>query len=350
VITARRVAKHYDATDTYTWKDLFLRRERGTTRVHALRDVDLEVGAGEAVGVVGPNGAGKSTLLRLVAGVLEPDAGELVVEGRVGSLLELGAGFHPDLTGRESAILSAVINGASRRTARARVDAIAAFAGLEDFMHRPLRTYSSGMRARLAFAIATDVRPTILLIDEVLTVGDVAFQQRCIERISAFRDEGSTILCVSHDPDVIRVLCDRAIMLVGGRIAAEGDTEAVVSQYLAGAPAEGAATVLQQRGVLGTIEVSDARGPCRVLAAGGSITIAAAVDVGARSNLAVRIVRDDGLVCVDTSTEVEPGDANARLSIERLDLAPGAYRVDVGVYDLTWTSALELKRTRSGSA
>jgi lipopolysaccharide transport system ATP-binding protein len=200
----------------------------------SLRNVSFEVAFGRTVGVIGPNGAGKSTLLRLVGGVGVPDGGRIQVNGRVGALLDLGAGFHPELTGRENVYVSGVIAGLSRRKVREQFDSIVDFSELDEFIDYPLRTYSSGMQLRLAFAIAIHVEPEILLIDEVLAVGDLLFRRKCMERISQFRADGCTILVVSHDLDTVQELCDEALFLRGGQLIAQGETNEVIKRYMTG--------------------------------------------------------------------------------------------------------------------
>jgi lipopolysaccharide transport system ATP-binding protein len=200
-------------------------------RFLALDDVSLEAKRGEAVGIIGPNGSGKSTMLGLIAGVIQPQAGTVEVLGRVAPLLELGAGFHYELTGRENIVLNAVLMGLTRREVTERLDAIVAFSGLEAFLDEPLRTYSSGMVARLGFSVAAHLEPDILLIDEILAVGDANFQAKCHERLADFRRQGVTLVIVSHALEVVRMLCDRAIWLQAGKVAMEGEPGAVIAAY-----------------------------------------------------------------------------------------------------------------------
>ncbi len=205
-------------------------------RFHALKNVSFELQQGEGLAVVGPNGAGKSTLLGLVAGLSEPDTGDITVNGRVAALLELGAGFHPDLTGNENVRVNASLMGLSRRRTAELFDQIVEFAGIGDFIGEPLRTYSSGMVMRLAFSVAINMDPDILLIDEVLAVGDQAFQAKCFERIHQLRHDGKTLLCVSHASGMVRELCDRAIWLDRGELMMSGRIRDVIEAY-AGHPA-----------------------------------------------------------------------------------------------------------------
>jgi len=197
----------------------------------ALRDVTFDVPQGSAVGLIGDNGAGKSTLLRLLAGVGRADSGTITMRGRVGAILDLGAGFHGDLTGRENVMLSGVINGMSRREVRAAFDRIVGFAGLEASIDHPLRTFSTGMRMRLAFSVATVVEPDVLLVDEVLGVGDAAFQHKCAERIAELRAKGSTLVVCSHQGDTIREICDTAVWMEYGLVRQVGASRAVTRAY-----------------------------------------------------------------------------------------------------------------------
>ena len=207
------------------------RRMKPTDVFWALRDVNLDVPEGAAVGLVGANGAGKSTLLRLLGRVGRPDTGTIMVHGRVGAILDLGAGFHGDLTGRENVMLGGVINGLSRREVRRAFDAIVDFAGLETSIDNPLRTYSTGMRMRLAFSVATVVEPDVLLVDEVLGVGDVAFQQKCAARIQDLRTRGLTMVVCTHDASTIRDLCDLAVWIDHGQVALAGTSGMVTEAY-----------------------------------------------------------------------------------------------------------------------
>jgi ABC-type polysaccharide/polyol phosphate transport system ATPase subunit len=220
------------ARDTYTLKELVVARGRtGAQEVWALRDVSVAIAPGEAVGLVGRNGSGKSTLLRLIAGIIRPTAGRVATGGRVGSLLELGAGFHPDFTGRENVELNGALQGLSRARIRERFDEIVAFAELEDSIDRPVRTYSSGMTMRLGFAIAAFLEADVLLLDEVFAVGDESFQRKCFGVIAAFRERGGTILFVSHDASAVERLCDRAVLLREGRLAYDGPVHEAITRY-----------------------------------------------------------------------------------------------------------------------
>lgn len=210
----------------------------------ALRDISLEIAPGETVGVVGRNGAGKSTLLRLVARVIPPSAGRVVVVGRTAPLLELGLGLHGELTGRENVILQGCLLGFTRAEMRARMTRIVEWAELEAFLDAPIRTYSTGMAARLAFSVATDVEPDILLVDEALSVGDERFQMKCHDRMEAFRMAGKTVVLVSHALDAIRANCRRALWIHEGRLVRDGEATAVTGAYHDWSVGDGEASLL----------------------------------------------------------------------------------------------------------
>jgi ABC-type polysaccharide/polyol phosphate transport system ATPase subunit len=213
-------------------KELILRRRRGTfTELWALNNVDLDIAPGECVGVVGQNGAGKSTMLKLVAGILQPQRGTVEVAGNVASLLELGAGFHPDFTGRENIFMNAAIHGLAESKVDELLDEIVGFAEIEEFLDMPVKTYSSGMQMRLGFAIAMHVDADILLIDEVLAVGDESFQRKCLGRIFEFKRAGGTLLIVSHDASSIERVCDRAVLIWDGAIVHDGNPLSTLAEY-----------------------------------------------------------------------------------------------------------------------
>lgn len=201
-------------------------------RIVALENVSFEIGRGETVGLVGPNGAGKSTVLALIAGVLKPQSGLVEVRGQIAPLLELGAGFHPELTGRENILLNAVLLGLTRRAALAKMKEIVEFSELEPFLDQPVRTYSSGMLARLGFSVAVHLEPDILLVDEILAVGDLRFQTKCQTKIEEFQRSGVTIILVSHSQEQIRQVCTRVIWLQGGRVVADDQPTIVLSEYV----------------------------------------------------------------------------------------------------------------------
>jgi lipopolysaccharide transport system ATP-binding protein len=206
-------------------------QSRTSDYVPALEDVTFSIEQGQILGIVGHNGAGKSTLLRLLCGLGRPTSGRVVSHGMVNGLLELGTGFHPDLTGRQNIVTTGVLNGLRRSEVAARQDTIVAFAELEEFIDQPVRTYSSGMYLRLAFAAAMEFDPSILIIDEVLTVGDERFQQKCLERIQTFRAQGKTLIVTSHDAGLIQTLCDQVLVLEEGRLVVQGDPKSALTCY-----------------------------------------------------------------------------------------------------------------------
>lgn len=221
------------------------RKSRWFNEFVALRGVDMDVRRGETVGIVGRNGSGKSTLLQIICGTLTPNGGSVQVNGRVAALLELGAGFNPEFTGRENIYLNGTVLGLTREEVAARFDSIVEFADIHDFIDQPVKTYSSGMYVRLAFAVAINVTPDILIVDEALSVGDEAFQRKCFAKIESIRDGGATVLFVSHSAGAVVELCDRAILLDHGEVIAEGAPKRVISQYqkLLYAPAEKARAI-----------------------------------------------------------------------------------------------------------
>ena len=223
---------YYDKGITLKEKLLFAQRNR--YEKHTVLDgVSFSIAVGEAVGLVGVNGCGKSTTLKLMARIIYPDEGTITVNGRVASLIELGAGFHPDLTGRENIYMNASIFGLSRREIDKNLDKIIEFSELGEFIDVPVRTYSSGMYMRLAFSVAIHVEADILLIDEILAVGDAGFQAKCFQRLQEIKDSGTTIVIVSHSLDQIEKICQRSIWMCDGKVMMEGDPRQVHQAYLA---------------------------------------------------------------------------------------------------------------------
>ena len=237
VLTVESVSKqfHLRGERPATVRGLITRWLRGQpTRgrtLWALRDVSFTVEEGKLLGIIGHNGAGKSTLLRLICGLGRPSAGRIRSTGLVSGLLELGSGFHPDLTGRENILTAGLLNGRTRKQVQAGEKEIIAFAELEDFMDQPVRTYSSGMYLRLAFAVAMHFDPEILILDEVLAVGDARFQQKCLDRLATFRKAGKTLILTSHDMTQIKSLCDEVVVLEEGRVVMQGDPESAEQFY-----------------------------------------------------------------------------------------------------------------------
>jgi lipopolysaccharide transport system ATP-binding protein len=235
IIEFQSVSKRYRKRRHRAFRDFFVRsgqRTASDAEFWALREVDFAIQPGESVGLIGPNGAGKSTALKLISGVTAPNAGQVVVRGRVGALLELGAGFHPELSGRDNVYLNAALLGLGRSDIARKFDSIVGFSELAEFIDTPVKHYSSGMFMRLAFAVNIHVEPEILLVDEVLAVGDYNFQKKCLDRINELKRNGVTIFLVSHSHDMIREHCTRALWLDHGRLIADGAAEPVIVQYL----------------------------------------------------------------------------------------------------------------------
>jgi ABC-type polysaccharide/polyol phosphate transport system ATPase subunit len=326
-------------------KDAIVARGRSRpAEVLALQDVSFEIEPGGAVGLVGRNGSGKTTLLRLISGIIKPTGGQVDVGGRVGSLLELGAGFHPDLTGRENVFLNGSIYGLKRAYLREQLDQIVAFAGLEQAIDRPVRTYSSGMYMRLGFAIAAHIDADVLLLDEVFAVGDEQFQRKCFGKIFEFKQRGGTIVFVSHDASAVERLCDRAILLRDGSVAFDGPTHDAIVRYrqqLAGDrdPAERAAGLKEWGSGEARIEDVELLGPegePRTQFLGGEpLTLRLRVNAERpvpllRISLELRDV--SGLLVAGSGHSLEePG--TVRFDVDELPLADGRFRVRLGLTD-----------------
>jgi lipopolysaccharide transport system ATP-binding protein len=233
-------------------QSLFGRWKTYFTEFWPLRNITFQLGPGDVVGVIGPNGSGKSTLLQLITGILEPTEGTVVTEGKIAALLELGAGFNPEFTGHENLMINAAILGLSKEAIEEKYDAIVEFADIGEFLHQPVKTYSSGMYVRLAFSISAHVDADILIIDEALAVGDAGFQFKCLARIDELIKRGTTVLLVSHDQQVVKTYCTSAIYLNKGRVMFHGKTEMALEQYLQ--------DVMEvQRNQLGKVEVKESR-------------------------------------------------------------------------------------------
>jgi ABC-type polysaccharide/polyol phosphate transport system ATPase subunit len=330
-----------------TLKDLVVARGRATrTEVWALRDVSLEAAPGEALGLVGRNGSGKTTLLRLLSGIFKPTSGRVAVGGRVGSLLELGAGFHPDFTGRENVYLNGSIHGLSRSRIRESMDEIVAFAELERFIDLPVRTYSSGMFMRLGFSVAAHIQADVLLLDEVFAVGDEDFQRKCFAKIAEVKRRGGTIVFVSHDAQAVERLCDRAVLLRQGRVAFDGPTRDAIAHYrrlLAEerSPDELAAGLREWgsgEAVIASARLLDSEGDERRQFAAGEAFVVELV-VTAEPNVDAPLVslelRDnDGVVLAGLTQPTaelgwsgRAGERTLRFEVERLPLADGRFHL-----------------------
>lgn len=222
---------YHDKATTLKERLLFLRSSKADV-FWALKDINLTIESGKTVGLIGHNGSGKSTLLKLITKIIYPTSGEIITRGRVSSLLELGAGFHPDFTGRENIYINASIFGLSRKEIDSKLESIIEFSELRDFIDSPIRTYSSGMYTRLAFSVAVHVSPDILLIDEILAVGDINFQKKCITKIKEFKKKGVTMVFVSHNMNDVLEICDSVVWLDKGRMIEYGDTETIAEKYL----------------------------------------------------------------------------------------------------------------------
>jgi lipopolysaccharide transport system ATP-binding protein len=309
----------------------------------ALRDVSFEVQPGEALGIIGPNGAGKSTTLKLLTKILKPTKGVARTRGRIGALIEVAAGFHPDLTGRENLYLQGAILGMSRPEIARKLDAIVDFSGIRDFIDTPVKRYSSGMNARLGFAIAAHVDPDVLLIDEVLAVGDFAFQQKCYERLREFRRSGAAIVFVSHNMQAIVSLCDRAVLLRPGRGPVIGPVGDVAARY---ASPDGQA--VDPRIHVDAVRLSERATGAIVksaVAPGTALTLDATIRVDAplpRCRVEFSVIRNDGLIMFQGSPvvdgraplDLEPGATLSATIHFRANVLRGTYRILLQLLDL----------------
>jgi ABC-2 type transport system ATP-binding protein len=231
-IIVENVRKTFKLRHTHSLKETFIaliRKKTTTSSFDALHDVTIAISPGESVALLGLNGSGKSTLLKLISGVLQPDGGRILTRGRVAGLIEVGAGFHPDLSGRENVYLNAAILGMGKKEIDERFDAIVEFSEIADFIDTEVKHYSSGMFLRLAFSVAIHTEVDILLVDEVLSVGDEPFQRKCIAKIRQLHEEGRTLVVVSHDLDMVSDLCERGVLLKKGRVVFDGDSHSAVA-------------------------------------------------------------------------------------------------------------------------
>ena len=360
VIELHEVGKRYRMSTTGMPRSIrHLEREQRVER-WALKDVSLEVQKGETLGLAGQNGSGKSTLLRIVAGLTRASRGDVRVTAEVSGLLTIGESFHPLLSGEENALTAAILAGLGRREAKATLAAIAAFAELEDHMDKPLRTYSDGMRLRLAFATSINVDPRLMLIDEILAVGDLRFQDKCFERLRELQADGVTIVLASHNMAQIRRLCTRAVWLSAGSIRLVGEALEVCDAYEGAMTAGMTPRELPTGGTRygsGEIEITGVRLLDRHgvethgVRAKGALSIE--IDYIAKSPVddpifGVSARSLDGTVCLDFNTLSDGhllgrinGAGTIKLHFDRIDLAPGSYRLDVGSYRADWGAAYD---------
>jgi ABC-type polysaccharide/polyol phosphate transport system ATPase subunit len=322
----------------------------------ALNEVSFSVTPGTAVGIIGENGAGKTTLLKLVAGTTKPTAGSVAVRGVVAAILELGAAFHPEFSGRDNAVLYGAMMGLDRADMESRLEGICAFAELGEFIHHPIKSYSTGMVMRLAFAVATHVDPDVLVVDEALAVGDGYFQKKCVDRIQAIRDRGTTILFCSHSMYYVSLFCNRVLWLKEGRIERDGSASEVVTAYeeflvnrekrrLDAASAEGEPELARgQQAMIRSIRVLDEAGSVIDRYHPGMALVLEleweAVDPAAEVHVGVAIERGDGMRIFGVATFLEQmpalsgaGVRRARVRVDRLPVAKGTYSVTGYLFD-----------------
>ena len=335
-----------------TIKDVFVSRGRsGMREVEALRDVSMSVEPGDAVGLVGRNGSGKTTLLRVISGIIKPTTGHVEAGGRIASLLELGAGFHPDFTGRENVYLNGSIHGLSRARVREVMDEIVAFAELEQFIDLPVRTYSSGMFMRLGFSVAAHIQSDVLLLDEVFAVGDESFQRKCFGKIAEFKNRGGTILFVSHDAQAVERLCDRAVLLRQGEVAFDGETREAIAAYRrllsADANPDELEAGLKEWGSgearIVTAQLLDDEGDERVQLAAGepaTVRLVVASDPGITAPRVSMELRDDGGLVLGAVTQDMAelgwnggGERELRFRLPHLPLADGRFHLRFALTD-----------------
>ncbi len=307
----------------------------------ALQDVSLAVAPGEVLGIIGHNGAGKSTILKLLSGVLKPTRGSIVVNGRLSALIEIGAGFHPDLTGRENIYLNGTILGMSRAEIARRFDAIVEFSELAEFLDMPVKRYSTGMYARLGFAVAAHVAPEILIVDEVLSVGDYAFQNKCIDRMKEVIQGGAAVVFVSHNLNAVATLCNRAVLLNHGQIVQQGPVQDVIQTYLTEHRLE--ADIETKDAYIASFNVRGENGPKVCYQSGGTVWVDIEVKANRpcrRLSLSIYLEDKNGYAVFDTSTErlgqptfsLEPGESYQCTFRLSLHLVPGSFHFGTHVY------------------
>lgn len=349
--------------DYTTWKTLLLKpfsRRRAKDFITVLDGVDLTMTPGKTLAVIGQNGSGKSTLLKILSGIYKADEGQVIIRGRVSSLIELGAGFHPEFTGRENVFLNGAILGLTKKEIASRFDEIAEYSGLGEYIDAPVRTYSSGMYVRLGFSVAVNVDPDVLLVDEVLAVGDEAFAHKCEDKINQFRRRGKTICLVTHDLEAVKKYADEVIWLDGGRVAAQGPPLPVIDAYrqkvaaaedaIRRAQAHQPALILdQERWGDGDARIT----AWRILDAGGAEravfntgeAFAVEMDYEAKAPLpdlvcGVGIFNAQATLCYGVNTRIDrqvyqnpPMRGTLRFEAQRLDLLQGTYFLDIAIHD-----------------
>jgi len=328
----------------------------------ALRGVNLDIPHGSTFGIIGGNGSGKSTLLKVLAGILRPDEGTATVNGRLSALLELGAGFHPELTGRENVYLNGAILGFTSREIRRRFDDIVGFAELDRFIDEPVRNYSSGMYVRLGFSVAIHVEPEILLVDEVLAVGDHTFQKRCLDRFAQLKAEGRTIILVSHDLNMVGWLCEQTAWIQQGTLQAVGPSPKVIEQFLDGAvdsptPADPSPSAPRRFGGLGpddlvrAVDLVDANGhPMDRVGSGRPVRFRVRVNadqVGEPVTVALGLYRADGTHVASINSGAaaraadDAGTVEVDYAVDSLAVQPGIYELSVALHDATMRRVFE---------
>jgi ABC-type polysaccharide/polyol phosphate transport system ATPase subunit len=374
-ISVSHVSKNYRLwgrrSQFATLKSALLKRDlklAPEATVPALRDVSFAIHKGEAFGIIGRNGSGKSTILKIISGILKPTTGSVDVNGRIAALIELGAGFHPEITGRENIFINGIMLGLTKREVESRFDSIVDFSGIRPFLDQPVKTYSSGMYVRLGFAVAVHVDPDVLLIDEVLSVGDEEFSQKCVAKIQEMKFRGVTLIFVTHQLGQVRNLCDRALWLDKGEGKVVGDPARVVDDYLqdvaggssslSGAPAAPPAEEEKEESttpkdeeerwgsgevLLRRVALTDPEGRDLVaLGAGTPVTVEMDVEVKVPQDdfvFGVGIYHADGTCVYGTNTDLEglaperlDGNGRVRFIIPSLDLVAGTYRIDAAVH------------------
>jgi len=376
LVNVSKLYRRYSGRQFATLKSALLKRSllrelRPDEAFLALKDVSFSVSKGSTVGVIGRNGSGKSTALKLVAGITKPTSGTVKVDGRISALIELGAGFHPEISGRENVFINGIMLGLSKRDIEERFDDIVDFAELREFIDAPVKTYSSGMYMRLGFAVAIHVDPDVLLVDEVLAVGDEGFTHKCLDKFSEFHRRGKTVLIVTHALNLIERLCDDAVWLDAGEKRAEGDPKRVVDAYLTAveqtekqqmaattakavkgaAPAAPAGDMFQTtEGRWGSREVEITSVQLVGPEGNGSFVFhtgdAVSINLGVRASaptsdfvFGIGVFNTDGVCCFGTNTGIEDmtsdrieGTATVTFTIEHLDLVDGTYKLDVAVH------------------